>query len=64
MTTNDAPAQFVQTAVRDSAAWCIGRVCDSCEQVVVQPEVLQPLLPALSAALQQEARVAANVCWV
>jgi importin subunit beta-1 len=53
-----------QTVVRDTAAWCIGRVCDSCEDVVVQPDILSPLLPALSVALNQEPRVAANVCWV
>jgi importin subunit beta-1 len=53
-----------QMVVRDTAAWCIGRVCDSCQDVVVQPDILQPLLPALSDALQQEPRVAANVCWV
>lgn len=49
--------------VRDTVAWCLGRVCETCQDVVVQPDVLQPMLPALSTALQQEPRVAANVCW-
>ncbi|VDD90587.1 unnamed protein product [Enterobius vermicularis] len=26
--------------VRDTAAWCIGRVCDSCEEVVTRQEIL------------------------
>lgn len=50
--------------MRDTAAWCIGRVCDTCEEVVTRQEILAPMLPALSTALQQEPRVAANVCWV
>uniref|UniRef100_A0A1I7ZA47 Importin N-terminal domain-containing protein n=1 Tax=Steinernema glaseri TaxID=37863 RepID=A0A1I7ZA47_9BILA len=49
--------------VRDTAAWTIGRVCDACEELVTQPTILSPLLPALSNALTQEPRVAANVCW-
>lgn len=53
-----------QLQVRDTAAWCIGRVCDSCEEVVIRQEILTPLLPALSNTLQQEPRVASNVCWV
>uniref|UniRef100_A0A0M3J3D4 Importin subunit beta-1 (inferred by orthology to a human protein) n=1 Tax=Anisakis simplex TaxID=6269 RepID=A0A0M3J3D4_ANISI len=52
-----------QLQVRDTAAWCIGRVCDSCEEVVIRREILTPMLPALSNALQQEPRVASNVCW-
>ncbi len=53
-----------QTVVRDTAAWTISKVCEICQDVVIQPEILQPLLPALSQGLAQEARVAANVCWV
>lgn len=53
-----------QTVVRDSAAWCVGRVCDICQDVVVNQQILQMLLPALSQGLVQEPRVAANVCWV
>lgn len=56
--------QDQQTVVRDSAAWCIGRVCEICQDVVVNPEILRYLLPRLSDGLQQEPRVAANVCWV
>lgn len=50
--------------VRDTAAWCVGRVCDTCEEVAIRQEILTPLLPALSRALHQEPRVASNVCWV
>ncbi|MFH4979402.1 hypothetical protein AB6A40_006111 [Gnathostoma spinigerum] len=52
-----------QLQVRDTAAWCIGRVCDSCEEMVTRQDILTPLLPALSQALHQEPRVSANVCW-
>uniref|UniRef100_A0A915L5R3 Importin subunit beta-1/Transportin-1-like TPR repeats domain-containing protein n=1 Tax=Romanomermis culicivorax TaxID=13658 RepID=A0A915L5R3_ROMCU len=53
----------VQIIVRDSAAWCLGRLCEVCPEVVLVPEVLRILLPALSESLHQEARVATNVCW-
>ena len=49
--------------VRDSAAWTIGRVCETCPMVVVMPEALTPLLPALSSAITMEPRVATNACW-
>uniref|UniRef100_A0A915ELT2 Importin N-terminal domain-containing protein n=1 Tax=Ditylenchus dipsaci TaxID=166011 RepID=A0A915ELT2_9BILA len=50
-------------AVKDTAAWSIGRVCDTCEDLVTKEEILSALLPALSMALQDQPRVAANVCW-
>ena len=53
-----------QCVVRDTAAWTISKVCEICQDVVIQPEILTPLLPALSQGLEGEARVAANVCWV
>ncbi|GMR56453.1 hypothetical protein PMAYCL1PPCAC_26648 [Pristionchus mayeri] len=49
--------------VRDTAAWTIGRMCEICGEVVTRPQVLQTLLPAMSASLNQEPRVATNVCW-
>jgi len=49
--------------VRDTSAWAIGRVCDTCENLVTRPEVLQGLVPALFNALSQEPRVAFNACW-
>ena len=51
------------TVVRDTAAWCLSKVCETCKGVVVRPETLTPLLPALSAGVSQEPRVAANACW-
>ena len=49
--------------VRDSAAWLLGHVCDLVSDAI--PEAtLQPLLEALYAALDDEPRVAKNVCWV
>jgi hypothetical protein len=59
---NSSPI-FFQLAVKDTAAWAIGRLCDACERVVVRPDVLQALLPALFTALQDVPRVATNVCW-
>ncbi|KAI1721587.1 HEAT-like repeat domain-containing protein [Ditylenchus destructor] len=50
-------------AVKDTAAWSIGRVCDTCEDLVTKEEILNVLLPALSVALQDQPRVATNVCW-
>lgn len=55
---------YLQLAVKDTAAWTLGRVCDASERIVVRTEVLQTLLPALSSALKDVPRVAANVCWV
>jgi importin subunit beta-1 len=49
--------------VRDTSAWAIGRVCDTCETLVTREEVLRDLVPALFKALEQEPRVAFNACW-
>jgi importin subunit beta-1 len=51
-------------AVKDTAAWAIGRVCDTCEDLVTKRDILTALLPALSTALNDIPRVAANVCRV
>ncbi|CAI5440286.1 unnamed protein product [Caenorhabditis angaria] len=50
-------------SVRDTAAWALGRVIDTCPEVVANAELLQKVLPALSSGLHQEPRVANNVCW-
>ncbi|CEF68143.1 Importin subunit beta [Strongyloides ratti] len=50
-------------AVRDSAAWTLGKACELSMEIVTKPDVLQLLLPALSNSLLQEPRVAANICW-
>uniref|UniRef100_A0A914EA66 Importin subunit beta-1/Transportin-1-like TPR repeats domain-containing protein n=1 Tax=Acrobeloides nanus TaxID=290746 RepID=A0A914EA66_9BILA len=57
-TLNDAHA-----AVRETAVWAIGRICDTYADLVTRPETLQSLIPALFTALHQEPRVAFNVCW-
>lgn len=49
--------------VRDTSAWALGRVCDTCENLVTREEVLRELVPALFTALEQEPRVAFNACW-
>ncbi|EPB71294.1 HEAT repeat protein [Ancylostoma ceylanicum] len=52
-----------KVTIRDTAAWTIGRVLEICPEVVNKDGMLARLLPALSQALNQEPRVAANVCW-
>uniref|UniRef100_A0A5S6Q6N0 Importin N-terminal domain-containing protein n=1 Tax=Trichuris muris TaxID=70415 RepID=A0A5S6Q6N0_TRIMR len=52
-----------RTAVRDTAAWAVGRVCEFCWDIVSQREFLDPLLHVLCNGLSQEPRVAANICW-
>ncbi|VEL15030.1 unnamed protein product [Protopolystoma xenopodis] len=51
------------SAVRDSAAWTIGRVCDLLPEVALAEVYLVPLLTGLFEGLTAEPRVAANVCW-
>merc|ERR1719242_1761720 len=50
-------------AVKDTAAWTIGRVCEMNSEAAINENYLQPLLEALVASLSAEPRVAANVCW-
>jgi len=50
-------------AVKDTAAWTIGRVCELNSEAALKDEYLQPLLEALVSGLSAEPRVAANVCW-
>ncbi|EFO86467.1 hypothetical protein CRE_25994, partial [Caenorhabditis remanei] len=50
--------------VRDTAAWALGRVIDTCSELANNAELLQSVLPVLSNGLHQEPRVANNVCWV
>ncbi|KAF7247131.1 hypothetical protein EG68_10150 [Paragonimus skrjabini miyazakii] len=50
-------------AVRDTAAWTIGRVCETLPEVALQDSYLVPLLTGLVEGLSSEPRVAANVCW-
>ncbi|EGT58183.1 hypothetical protein CAEBREN_13585 [Caenorhabditis brenneri] len=50
--------------VRDTAAWALGRVINTCSELANNAELLQSVLPALSNGLHQEPRVSVNVCWV
>ena len=50
-------------AVKDTAAWTIGRVCELISEAACNPAYLQPLLEALVQGLTAEPRVASNVCW-
>ena len=51
-------------AVRDTAAWTVGRVCEIVSEAVINEQYLTPLLEALVEGLGADPRVAANVCWV
>lgn len=50
-------------AVKDTAAWTIGRVCEQNSEAAIKTDYLYPLLEALVHGLSAEPRVAANVCW-
>lgn len=50
-------------AVRDTAAWTFGRICELIPEAAINETFLKPLLEALINGLKAEPRVAANVCW-
>ncbi|XP_076225790.1 importin subunit beta Fs(2)Ket isoform X1 [Nomia melanderi] len=50
-------------AVRDTAAWTFGRICEIIPEAAINETYLSPLLEALIHGLDAEPRVAANVCW-
>lgn len=54
----------LQMAVRDTAIWAVGRVCEVCVELVSDAKVLEALLPSLFNNLTQKPRIAGNACWV
>lgn len=50
-------------AVRDTAAWTFGRICEIIPEAAIHENYLKPLLESLVNGLKSEPRVAANVCW-
>ncbi|CAH2066913.1 unnamed protein product, partial [Iphiclides podalirius] len=50
-------------AVRDTAAWTFGRICEIVPEAAINDIYLKPLLESLVNGLKAEPRVAANVCW-
>lgn len=50
-------------AVRDTAAWTFGRICEIIPEAAINENYLKPLLESLVTGLKAEPRVAANVCW-
>lgn len=50
-------------AVRDTAAWTFGRVCEVGSEAVINDQYLKPMLQSLVEGLKAEPRIAANVCW-
>lgn len=56
--------QDQSVVVRDSAAWAIGKLCDTVPDAVLSlPDFLKLLVEALTVNLDSEPRVASNVCW-
>ncbi|CAL2048384.1 unnamed protein product [Caenorhabditis brenneri] len=53
--------RYKNVNVRDTAAWALGRVIDTCSELANNAELLQSVLPALSNVLHQEPRVSVNV---
>ena len=49
--------------VKDTAAWTIGRICETVPEAVINEKTLQPLLEGLVVGLTAEPRVATNACW-
>ncbi len=49
--------------VRDSVAWLVGHICDTVPSSI-DASVLPGLLEALYVSLDDEPRVAKNICWV
>jgi len=50
-------------AVRDTAAWFVGRVCDIVPEAVLNPNIFEHVLQAMVNGLADEPRVAQNICW-
>jgi len=50
-------------AVKDTAAWTVGRACDVSSDATLSPNTLQPLLEALVDCLSSDTRVATKACW-
>ncbi|XP_053983431.1 importin subunit beta-1 isoform X2 [Hylaeus anthracinus] len=50
-------------AVRDTAAWTFGRICEIVPEAAINETYFKTLLEALINGLKAEPRVAANVCW-
>lgn len=50
-------------AVKDTAAWTVGRACDVSSDATLSPKTLQPLLEALVDCLSSDTRVANKASW-
>ena len=50
--------------VKDTVAWTLGRICELLPNTVLGQPYFDSLLVNLIECLDEEPRVAANVCWV
>ena len=50
-------------AVRDTAAWFVGRACDIVPEAAINENYFERLLQAMVQGLQDQPRVAQNMCW-
>lgn len=53
----------ISVAVRDTAAWIVGQICEHAPESAINELYLKSLLEAMVQGLKSEPRVAANVCW-
>lgn len=49
--------------VKDSAAYALGRICETCSESIDPQEHLQPLITALFQGLASHPRMASSCCW-
>eukprot|EP00466_Bigelowiella_natans_P016435 jgi/Bigna1/47819/estExt_Genewise1.C_190028 len=54
--------QDSQPQVKDTAAWCIGRICEEMPGAIT-PEILKNLMEALRRGLHENPKIARHVCW-
>jgi importin subunit beta-1 len=55
--------QDESVSVRDTAAWFVGRACDIVPESALNRQIFQRLLEAMVGGLQDQPRVAQNICW-
>lgn len=53
----------VSVAVKDTAAWTLGRICEFAADAITPEVQLGPLIQALLAGLQEQPRIVTHCCW-
>ncbi|PKI85159.1 karyopherin Kap95 [Malassezia vespertilionis] len=55
--------QDTSTAVKDTAAWTLGRICEFVYDAIAPEVQLGPLIQALLGGLQDQPRIVTHCCW-